>query len=293
MAVVIANQLRKELAGDPLFDGVSFKVERRDRAGALAGRTAPARRRCSGCSPARLTVDGRRARVPQGHARRAARPAPAARAGADAARVRARRRRRPGRARGGAAAARGGDGRRRPRRRRRSALRRRPGAARARGRLRLARPARPASCAASASPTPTSTGSLDTFSGGELTRASLARALGGDPDLLLLDEPTNHLDVESLEWLERELAVPRRRRDPRRARPLVPRGRDDGRARARGRPLALLRGAVARVAAREGCSRARTRRRLPTAWKATSRGSSASWSASATRRRRRSRPRRS
>ncbi|HEX6699153.1 MAG TPA: ABC-F family ATP-binding cassette domain-containing protein [Gaiellaceae bacterium] len=47
---------------------------------------------------------------------------------------------------------------------------------------------------------------LATFSGGELTRASLARALGGDPDLLLLDEPTNHLDVESLEWLERELA---------------------------------------------------------------------------------------
>src|SRR5919202_86212 len=47
---------------------------------------------------------------------------------------------------------------------------------------------------------------LETFSGGELTRASLARALGGDPDLLLLDEPTNHLDVASLEWLEQELA---------------------------------------------------------------------------------------
>jgi ATP-binding cassette subfamily F protein 3 len=47
--------------------------------------------------------------------------------------------------------------------------------------------------------------SLETFSGGELTRASLARALAGDPDLLLLDEPTNHLDIESLEWLEGHL----------------------------------------------------------------------------------------
>ena len=46
---------------------------------------------------------------------------------------------------------------------------------------------------------------LATFSGGELTRASLARALTGRPDLLLLDEPTNHLDIASLEWLEEHL----------------------------------------------------------------------------------------
>ncbi len=43
---------------------------------------------------------------------------------------------------------------------------------------------------------------LTTFSGGELTRASLARSLATRPELLLLDEPTNHLDIPSLEWLE-------------------------------------------------------------------------------------------
>ncbi|PKB63718.1 MAG: hypothetical protein BZY80_05855 [SAR202 cluster bacterium Io17-Chloro-G2] len=39
-------------------------------------------------------------------------------------------------------------------------------------------------------------------SGGERTRAALARALLSRPDLLVLDEPTNHLDLNGVAWLE-------------------------------------------------------------------------------------------
>jgi len=46
---------------------------------------------------------------------------------------------------------------------------------------------------------------LDSLSGGQRRRVSLAALLVGDWDVLMLDEPTNHLDIEGVAWLAEHL----------------------------------------------------------------------------------------
>ena len=203
MAVLIASNLRKELSGDPLFDGVSFKVERRDRVAlagpngagkttllrALVGETSLQGGELAFQKGTRVALHDQRPPLERGLTLREyvlsgasdlleleneLRRLEEAMARGDHSDTTMRR---YGEAQARLEHAGGYDWRERA-----TAVLRGLG-------FRDEHLDRP----------------LETFSGGELTRASLARALGGDPDLLLLDEPTNHLDVESLEWLEREL----------------------------------------------------------------------------------------
>jgi ATP-binding cassette subfamily F protein 3 len=200
MAVLIATNLRKELAGTPLFDGVSFKLERRDRL-ALAGANGTGKTTLLRALQGEITLEGGELAWEKGtrvalHDQRppAGSPRPLrdyVLAGtADLAAVEDELRTLEADmasgtydtrtlARYAAAQARlehagGYDWRERA-----SSVVRGLGFSDAD----LERP-------------------LDSFSGGELTRASLARTLASQPDLLLLDEPTNHLDIESIEWLE-------------------------------------------------------------------------------------------
>ncbi len=203
MAVVIASALRKELSGSVLFDGVSFKVERGDRL-ALAGPNGAGKTTLLRALTGEVSLEGGELAWEKGarvtlHDQRP--PASSSRplreyvlAGtADLVAVEEELRRLE------RAMAAGDHGR---------ATLRRYSEAQARlehaggydWRDRASQTVHGLGFSDADLDRP-----LSTFSGGELTRASLARALASQPDLLLLDEPTNHLDIESLEWLEQLL----------------------------------------------------------------------------------------
>jgi ATP-binding cassette, subfamily F, member 3 len=203
MAVVIASSLRKELSGSVLFDGVSFKVERADRL-ALAGPNGAGKTTLLRMVASQVSIEGGELALQKGtrvalHDQRppAQSPRPLREyvlsGTTDLASV-------EGELRALETAMAGGD--------HAPATLRRYSAAQARlehaggydWRDRAASVVRGLGFTDADLDRP-----LATFSGGELTRASLARALASQPDLLLLDEPTNHLDIESLEWLEEML----------------------------------------------------------------------------------------
>ena len=169
MAILLdAQQLTASFGARPLFEGVSFTVDEKERIGLIGPNGAG--------KSTLLRILAETASADQRHDRAAARPARRA-PGADAA-VRGRRhgaRRHPG-----------GDRRRarRPRRARAGAPGVRDAGARRRG----------------GGPGPDTP--IASLSGGWKKRVAIGRDLARQPDLLLLDEPTNHLDVEGIEWLE-------------------------------------------------------------------------------------------
>jgi ATP-binding cassette subfamily F protein 3 len=202
MAVAIATNLRKELSGDPLFDGVSFKVERRDRV-ALSGPNGAGKTTLLRLLAGETELHGELA-MPRGTRVALHDQRPPLERGltlrayvlggaSDLVALEKELRRLE------AAMADGDHGA--------ATLRQ---YANAQGRLEHAggydwRTRHESVLRGLGFADAHLDRRLETFSGGELTRASLARSLAGDPDLLLLDEPTNHLDVASIEWLESEL----------------------------------------------------------------------------------------
>ena len=203
MAVAIATNLRKELSGDPLFDGVSFKVERRDRV-ALSGPNGAGKTTLLRMLAGETELHGGELALPKGTRVALHDQRPPLERGltlreyvlggaSDLVALEEELRRLE------AAMAAGDHGA--------ATLRR---YANAQSRLEHAggydwRTRHESVLRGLGFADKHLDRRLETFSGGELTRASLARSLAGDPDLLLLDEPTNHLDVASIEWLENEL----------------------------------------------------------------------------------------
>jgi len=205
VAVLIASNLRKEFAGDPLFDGVSFSVDRRQRL-ALAGQNGTGKTTLLRALMGETSLQGGEVALARGtrvalHDQRPPRDRKlslreyALSGAADLVRIEQELQELEQAMAGGAHDA--------------STLRR---YSEAQARLEHAggwgwRDRAASMLRGLGFRDADLDRRLSTFSGGELTRASLGRALAGDPDLLLLDEPTNHLDVENLEWLERELTA--------------------------------------------------------------------------------------
>ena len=280
MAVVIASDLAKDMAGEPLLRGVSFKLERRDRL-TLAGRNGAGKTTLLRMLAGETSIDGGELTLRQGRPRSrcttSARRASATSACAttcssgcgDLLALEARLAELEQ-----AMAA----GRPTPRRSTPTRARRRGSSTPA------ATPGARAStrrCTASAS----ATRDLDRRLRDVLRRRAdprLARARAGrrprPAAARRADQPPRHRVAR----VAREPpAEPRRRRRARRPRPLVPRGGRHRRARARGRPRALLQGHLARVAQGEGGARAGARPGDREARRPRSRGSSASSTASA------------
>ena len=203
MAVVIASSLRKELSGSVLFDGVSFKVERKDRL-ALAGPNGAGKTTLLRALAGQVSLEGGELALQKGtrialHDQRPPDRSPSPlrdyvlSGTADLVAVEQE-------LRALEAAMAAGDHAAATLRRYAGAQARLEHAGGYDWRDRAASVVRGLGFTDDDFDRP-----LSTFSGGELTRASLARAMASQPDLLLLDEPTNHLDIESLEWLEQML----------------------------------------------------------------------------------------
>ncbi len=201
---------------------------------------------------------GRKARLRQGHEDRPPRPASSAGVRRHAARVRAVGCPRPDRGRGRAAAARGGDGRGSARHGHAQALRRRTGPARARGRMGVARASHvhhPRARLRGSRPRPPARHLLGRRADEGVTGAC-ARGQPRPAPARRADQPPRRPEPRVARARARD---DRCRRDPGRARPLVPGGGHDLRARALTGRRALLRRPVARVASGEGRSRGRRR----------------------------------